>query len=368
MPAFLQDAVAAVLRRIAEEIKDNPAREPIVKSVSSKLFPGYGVKEVSFRDELKVVFFPIYPLVDRVSVSFSPERFPEELEPLFKVSLDRISGKVSSLFKGLPVDSLDWVQEVAALKVREIVSEELPGFGSSISLYFFHETLMVKVSLRGEDPLILTVDLTLRSGTVPNIVLRGLRNEFLPSVKLMEGLPVAFVKRHERFFKDMVVKRASMSKALSFYRVDLLPELNLGRISSMILSLESRVWSISAEGKVPVGLKGAEPEGTLHFGKVFKEGEIFFELRAMLESVDFENFLGIQLKVGPKLWIGYKRELSEGDNVFFLRYSNLQISYWDEDGGVELSYSYWFGSWVRVEFTYSTHEDRLFFLRVVGRL
>lgn len=369
MPSFLHEAVSAVLRRIAEEVKENPARESIIRGISPKLFPGYGVKEVRFKDEhLRVVFLPIPPIVERVSLSFSPERFPEELEPLFKGGLQRVSSFVTSLFEGLPVDSLDWVQEIAVLRLREVVSRELPGFTSSLSLYLLPDALMVKISLRGEDPLILSVDFSLRSRTVPNVVLRGLRKEFLPSVKLMEGLPVAFVKRNEGFFKDLILKRASSSKALSFYRVDLSPELYLGRISTMVLSLESRVWSISAEGSVPVALEGSEAEGVLHFGKVFKEGELFVECRTMLESFDIETFLGIQFKVGPKLWIGYKRNLSEGNNTFFLRYSDFLLSYWDEDGGVELSYSYWFGSWIRVEFIYSTHEDERFFLRVVGKL
>ncbi|MCS7234286.1 MAG: hypothetical protein NZ900_09350 [Synergistetes bacterium] len=369
MPSFLHEAVSAVIRRIAQEVKGVPGREAVIKGVLPKLFPGYKVRELIFEEGyIKVSFEPIFPLVDKVFLSFSPERFPPEIEPLYKVPYEKLGNKVVSLFQGLPVESLDWVQEVASLEVKKEISALLPGYSAYLSLIFLPEALLVKVSLRGEDPVVLSVDLVLRSRTVPNIVLRGLRKEFLPNVKLMEGLPIAFVKHHEKFFKDLVVKRASLSKALTFYRVDLSPELYLGRISTMVVSLESRVWSIIAEGRIPVGLKDAEPEGVLHFGKVFKEGEVYVEVKALLESIKLESFLGIELRVGPKLWIGYKRSFSEGENFFFLRYSNFQAGYWDEDGGIELSYSYWFGSWVRVEFTYSTHEDERFFLRVVGRL
>lgn len=369
IPSFLHDAVSAVIRRIAQEVRGVSGREEIIKGVLPKLFPGYKVKEVVFEDSyIKVLFESVPPIVERISISFSPDKFPEELEPLYRASYEELKVEINSLFYGLPVDSLDWVQEVASLRLKRVVSTLLPGYDASLSLIFLPAGLLVKLSLKGEDPIILTVDLTLRSRTVPNIVLRGLRKEFLPNVKLMEGLPIAFVRHHEKFFKDLVVKRASLSKALSFYRVDLSPELHLDRISSMVVSLESRVWSILAEGRIPVGLEDSEPEGILHFGKVFKEGELYLELKALLESIKIESFLGIEFKVGPKMWVGYRRGLSEGDNFFYLRYSNFQAGYWDEDGGIELSYSYWFGSWVRVEFTYSTHEDERFFLRVVGRL
>lgn len=365
----MHDAVSAVIRRIAQEIRGISGREEIIKGVLPKLFPGYKVKDVIFEDTyLKVSFEPIPPLVEQISVSFSPEKFPQELEPLYRTPYEKLKGEIISIFYGLPVESLDWVQEVASLRLKRVVSLLLPGYDASLSLIFLPGGLLVKLSLKGEDPIILTVDLTLRSRTVPNVVLRGLREEFLPNVKLMEGLPIAFVKHHEKFFKDLVVKKASLSKALSFYRVDLSPELHLDRISNMVVSLESRVWSIIAEGRIPVGLKGSEPEGILHFGKVFKEGEIYLELKALLESIKIESFLGIEFKVGPKMWVGYRRSLSGGDNFFYLRYSNFQVGYWDEDGGIELSYFYWFGSWVRVEFTYSTHEDERFFFRVVGRL
>jgi len=370
VPPFLSDAVSVAVRRVAQEVGGLPGREAVMKRVLPKLFPGYDVREVSFLSEVvRVVFEPIPPLVESVNVSFSPERFPEELEPLYRAPCEELRRVVSSFFEGLPVDSLDWVQEVANLKLGKKVSELLPGYEGRLSLFLMPPRgLVVRVSLKGMDPMILFVDLSLRSRTVPNIILRGLRKEFLPNVKLMEGLPVAFVKHHERFFKDLVVKRASLSKALSFYRVDLSPELHLDRISTMVVNIDSRVWSIIAEGRVPVGLKDAEAEGLLHLGKVFKEGEIFLEFKALFESLKIESFAGIELKVGPKMWVGYRRGLSEGDNFFFLRYSNFQCGYWDEDGGIELSYSYWFGPWVRVEFTYSTHEEERFFLRVVGKL
>ncbi|MBC7331297.1 MAG: hypothetical protein H5T91_02535 [Synergistetes bacterium] len=369
MPSFLQGAVSVVVRRIAKEIGAIPSREAVMKSVLPKLFPGYSVKELFFEEgHLRVVFEPIPPLVEKVVVSFSPERVPEELRPLYDAPYGELSKIISSLFEGLPSSSLDWVQEIASVEANKGISKLLPGYEGRLSLFLLPGGLMVRVSLRGKEPIILVVDFALRSRTVPNIVLRGLREEFLPAVKLMEGLPVEFVRHHERFFKDLVVKKASSSQALSFYRVDLSPELHLDRISTMTVTLESRVWSIIAEGIVPVGLKDAEPEGLLHFGKVFKEGELFLEFKALLESLDVKSFAGLELKVGPKMWIGYKRGLSDGEDFFFLRYSNLQVGYWEEDEGLELSYSYWFGSWIRLEFTYSTHEEKRLFIRVVGRL
>ena len=369
VPAFLQGAVCRVLRRVAEEIKGNPVREAIIRRITPKLFPGYKVSAVSFKKNfLRVRFIPASKLVRRVSVSFSPSKIPLLLKPLFEERLKRIETFGASLFKGLPIEALDWAQEVASLKIRSLVSRELPGYDSLISLFLLPRGLMLKISLRGKEPLILNVDLVLRSRTVPNIILRGLRKEFLPSVKLMEGLPVAFVRKNESYFKNLIIREASMSKTLSFYRLDVSPKLRLGRLSSMVIRLESRTWSISAEGTVYVGLKDSEPEGKIHFGKLFKEGELFLEFKALLESVELEPFLGLKLKVGPELWLGFERSLSDGDNFFFVRYGSLKAGYWDADGGVELSYAYWFGSWIRVELTYSTHEERAFFLRVVGRL
>ncbi len=369
VPAFLQGAVCRVLRRVAEEVEGNPLREAIIRKITPKLFPGYGVGEVSFKNGfLKVKLVPACRLVERVSVSFSPAKYPSLLKPLFDSHLRKIRKFSADLFKGLPVEALDWAQEVASLEIRDLVSRELPGYDAHISLFLLPKGLMLKISLRGKEPLILNMDLVLRSRTVPNLILRGLRKEFLPSVKLMEGLPVAFVRKNESYFKNLIIKEASMSKALSFYRLDVSPKLRLGRLSSMIINLESRTWSISAEGTVYVGLRDSEPEGKVHFGKIFKEGELFWELKALLESVELEHFLGLKFRVGPELWLGVKRSLSDGDDFFFVHYANLRFGYWDADGGVELSYAYWFGSWVRVEFTYSTHEEKSLFLRVVGRL
>jgi len=375
--AIVERSITAVAERMPETQSDESA-ERVIKVISEKLFDGYNVDSVKISSGV-------------IRIVLSPEKSPNEWKvevqtpqiqdpPLQWIMEDisLIEAPLDELIRGLPVEALNWCDAGLKDEVLKILSPVLPGWRPTLMVHSENGGYNMVISLAPELPLVLAVNPTLTSNSLPTLLHEELREDLMERSAPFIGLPVAWTKRHEKQINHWtetflqtrgVVERTSAEPKASF---------SAGQVSQMKVNVESRHYTIGAWAALYAGTRDRTGEFGVHLGRKIKtfsrwSMEVYGEGILELQDWDPEGRLGLRWSPWGDVWVG--GEWSSRDSMWWGRINiepRMHKPYawlrWREDGEYNAAIGYKATEYISFELHYDTRDEDSLGLRMIGNL
>lgn len=175
-------------------------KEQLIREVFDKVLVGYTVRQVTILPaadtKVRVELLPWSEVIGQVQVETSVEGMPPRIEKLVRQDMQDVAQVFCDALTGLPTAASDWTNGVIKHQLNAYMAEHLPEFRADFELDPEPVT-RVRVVVYPRLPVVRTVDLSMRSDTVPNFYLLAHREFMQEMTSDLIGVPVAFVKRHE---------------------------------------------------------------------------------------------------------------------------------------------------------------------------
>ncbi len=297
-------------RQIADVEASRAQQEAVIHEVFDKVLVGYSVERVSLTPgETSVVEIRLVPWADvigAVRVDVTVEGMPPAVEEMARRDLADVGSVFGAGMQGLPVAASDWTNGVLKRSLQEYMEAHLPEFRADFDVEPGAEA-KVALTVYPKLPVVRTVDLSMRSDSIPNFTLLGHRNIMQENANMLIGVPVAFVERHEAEFNEMFA--ASLDSQSDFRALGLHTKVTMrpGRDMSLMSRSDTKDYLIRLEGWADVSHKDADGNYTMfrfHAGKRFSPRDELF----------------VQTDVAPQdvhwTWaVGYTRHLADSTRL-----------------------------------------------------
>ena len=309
-----------IVGRKVNEVRDNQiSYEKLIKEIFDRVLVGYSVQSVDLRPgrstALTIEIAPWGDVVDEVAVAYDFGTLSPDIVNLIKKDMGNVDEKLNDVLIGLPIDAVDWAGGLSKAAIRELLANQLPEFHANIDIIPGERTL-VKLSLSPLGTTVQDVHVSLRSTTIPNVVLAAVRPTMNETSKSLIGLPVAFVERHRDYFTAKLIAEQPLTKK---YGISATPLLNAGADTEIALDVETDKYNITLEAYLDMGHDEDNASARLHAGKIIsKRDEVFLEVNFIPSSVSWEFVPGWGHKFGSSMIAGIKYNTSSSENILWL--------------------------------------------------
>ncbi len=302
-------------RKISEVEAERQKQEAIIHEVFDKVLVGYTVESVTLtpgeKARVEIRLLPWADVVRAVHVDVLVEGMPPFVEELARRDLADVGSVFDEGLQGLPVAASDWTNGVLKRSLQDYMDAHLPEFRADFDVLPGPET-KVSLTVYPRLPVVRTIDLSMRSDSIPNFTLLNHRKLMQDTVNMMIGVPVAFVERHEQEFSDRFA--ATLDTLGDFRALDLHTVVTMkpGSDMSVMSRSDTKAYLIRLEGWADIGRRDDDDISRavfrLHLGKRFSPRDEFF----------------LQTDIAPQdvrwTWeLGYTRHLAEATRLT-LRY------------------------------------------------
>jgi hypothetical protein len=358
--------------RNTNEVLDNQASyEKLIKEIFDRVLVGYSVQSVKlspgFNTAITIEIAPWGDVVQEVAIEYDFGNLSPEIVNLIKKDMGNIEGKINDVLIGLPIDAVDWAGGLSKVATRELLAEQLPEYRANMDVVPGGRTV-VRLSLSPLGTTVQDVHVSLRSQTIPNIVLAAVRPTMNETSKILIGLPVAFVERHRDYFIDKLIMEQPLTKK---YGITTTPLLNVAADTEIALKVETDKYKISLEAYLDMGHNEDNTSARLHAGKVMsKRDELFVEVNFIPSTVSWQVVPGWGHAIGSSTVAGIKYNASSSQNIFWLnqevsRNWSMRLERTPKNGYNEFGIRYKLHDFLSAEYII-TKDDQ--WLRLVGNL
>ncbi|MBP2627217.1 MAG: hypothetical protein H6Q68_1928 [Firmicutes bacterium] len=312
-------------RNISDVVNGKAAYEKLIQEIFDRVLVGYSVQSVHLVPDsntlIQVAVAPWGEVVHEVALEVDFGAVSPEITDLLKKDLGNIEEKVNDVLIGLPIDALDWAGGVSKLVIREVLASQLPEFRANFDIVPGSRTV-VKLSLAPMGATIQDVDVSLRSHTIPNILLLAARPTVEQAGKSLIGLPVAFIERHQDYFTAKLGAAANQHPSAKRYGLTITPVINPGVDTTVAIDAETDKYKVALEGYLDMGRSKDNTSFKLHVGKfIGKQDEAFLELDFIPSTVTWDFVPGWGHSFSTRTTAGIKYNLSDQHNIVWLHQS-----------------------------------------------
>ena len=375
----MENSVVTVAQHIllghkTSEIAGNKEEyEKLVQEVFDRVLVGYSVQAVHITPgstaTISLVLTPWGDVVQDVTLEVDIAGISPEMTVLARKDIGNIESQVQELLIGLPIDAVDWAGSVSKSLIRELLAARLPEFHSSFDIIAGDHTV-VKVALTPIGQTVQDVHVSLRSKTIPNIVLLSAKDRAEEAAKSLRGLPVAFVERHRELLSEQIQNAADQGSAAK-YGLETETQIIPGEDTDILLQVNSKKYQVVLEGYMDMGRKENNTSAKLHVGQYAgTRDQVFLEIDFNPADVSWKFSPGWGHKVGQDTTMGLKYNVNEHQDVLWLKQSlspnfSLRCERTPAIGYNEIGLRYKLHDFVSVEYVYTDDEK---YLRLVGNL
>lgn len=212
----MQESVAAIAGQLmtgqplSKVEAEKEQHERLIGEVFNKVLVGYSVAGVAIvPGEITLVQIGLVPwdaTIRDTVVDIRVEGMPPDVERLVLEDAAGLQDFFRESLQGLPVAAADWTASPIKHALAGYLETHLPEFRADFEV-MPGEVSQVSVVLYPRLPVVRTLDLSMRSDTIPNFTLLGQRGYMEQEASALIGVPVAFVDRHRAFFeRDLAEK------------------------------------------------------------------------------------------------------------------------------------------------------------------
>lgn len=311
-------------RTVADVATNQANYEKLIREIFDRVLVGYSVEQATIipgtTTRILVVLAPWGEVVRNVALELDSGGLSPGLMDLLNQDIGQLEDQVADVLIGLPVDSVAWAGGVSKVVIRELLANQLPEFRSNLEITAGQET-HIKLSLIPTGPVIDTVQLSLRSRTIPNILLAEASPVVREAAGMMRGLPVAFVERHQEYFSTAVQSAAAKHRLVDKYGITLTPVIDPGVDTKVTLNAETDKYRLTLEGNLDVGREEDNTSAKLHFGKYTgSRDEIFLEIKLVTDNLEWDFEPGWGHEFTETTFAGLKYNVSERHSTLWLNH------------------------------------------------
>jgi len=311
-------------RTIVDVETNRDKYENLVRDIFNRVLVGYTVEQVSLMSGtstgISVVVKPWGDVVRDVSLEIDMGGLSPNVIKLIKNDMGKVEEQVADVLIGLPVDSVEWAGGISKSVIRELLANQLPEFRSNLEIAAGQHT-SIKLSLIPTGPIINNVEVSLRSRTIPNILLAEAKRPVRETAEMLRGLPVAFVERHKAFFSAEIQNAAASHPVAKQYELKLTPMITPGVDTEITINAETSKYRVVLEGSLDMGREDDNTTTKLHVGKFTnRRDEIFLEVKFMPDNLDWEFEPGWGHRFTENTVAGLRYNLSERQSILWLEH------------------------------------------------
>jgi len=361
-------------RNIYDITASKASYEKLIKEIFDRVLVGYSVQSVSVvpnsNTVIQVAIAPWGEVVHDVTLETDFGTLYPEIINLIKKDIGNIEAQLNEVFIGLPIDAVDWAGGVSKILIREILADQLPEFRVNFEIIPGEHTV-VKLSLTPIGPIVQDVHVSLRSKTIPNVLLAMARPVVDQTSKSLVGLPVAFIQRHQEYFTDRLNVTAVQEPIAKRYALKVTPVIYAATDTEIAFDVETTEYKLFIEGYMDMGRRQDNTSFQFHAGKfVSKRDEVFMELHFIPNRVVWEFTPGWGHKIGTSTTAGFKYDISDKREIVWLqqdvnRNVSLRFERTSAAGKGLFAVRYKMHDFLSAEYIF-TQEDK--WLRLIGNL
>ena len=382
---------AKVLRRMSESVKtigehlllgrstiDVATRrdyyERLVRDVFDRVLIGYTVEKVEIdparTTKIRLSVIPWGDTVRNVKIRVDYSGIAPEAIALVKQDMGKLEMEIQAALVGLPIDAVDWATGVARELIREILLRQLPEFHFSLDVEAGRET-SVRLSLFPTGTIVREARVSLRSQTIPNLLLVHARPAIEAQARSMRGLPVAYVERHLSYFTNLVRTTALADPVVSQFALIVLPKVTPGQDTEVLVTVDTNRFRITAEVFLDTGKDRENISAQAHLGQIIgKRDELFIELKVLPGMMTWEFMPGWGHQFGSDTWAGLRYRTNDREWVGWLEQGlggrwSLRAERWSGLDRNEIGLRYKLHDFLSAEFIMTNDRS---WLRMVGHL
>lgn len=360
-----------------DSVNINAARadyEHLLAEVGNRVLTGYQMENVSVNagavTSIDIHVAPWSAAVENVFVDLQFSGVEPGTASLLKKRLPQLQERIEYIIKGSSIDATDWAGGILRRLVRGEVEKNLPEFKAAVDVVREDNRTVVQVVIYPVGQLVQSVDYSMTSESIPNLLLLDLKQRYAEKAETLRGLPVEYVKRHQQELENMLLADLQNEKSVQLHNLAPSVKLVLGGTLGVEIGMGSDKYKIWFEGYGDIGRNEDNISGRAHIGKfISKRDEIFGEAGVTLDDVDWDFSAGYARHWG-KATLSYMRRSPDGQNVFRGEYDftskwRLRTEYFSGTDTTEIAVRYRIHEFLSAEYVYSN--DKPYF-RIVGNL
>lgn len=376
------DAIAEQLllgKSAAMSAADAAQNAAVIQEVFDKVLVGYTVTGVTVEPgetaRVRVTLAPWNDRVEHVSVTVAVDGMAPEVESLVRQDLAGVEQVFDRALLGLPIAAADWTNGVLKREVNAYLDAHLPEFRADFDVTADTDA-QVTLTVYPRLPVVRTVDLSMRSDTMPNMMLLTHRELMKDKANLLVGVPVAFTERHRAAFEQLLAGAIDARPDFRALRMKTRTTITTGERAAAMARSDSDRYRVRATGWVDVGRsEGATHDneddlvGQLHAGVRFDAvDELYTRLEVTPQDVDWRFQLGWQRDLGWGTAAGLRYDFKDDRPIYdfgwrIARDWSARYEYRPADSRGEGALRYRLHDFLSLEYAVDSEDS---WLRVIG--
>jgi hypothetical protein len=348
--------------------------ELLFRDVFDRVLVGYTVEKVEIEPakiaKIRLSVVPWGDTVRNVSIRVNYSGIAPEAIALVKQDMGKLEAEIEAALIGLPIDAVDWATGVARELIREILRRQLPEFHFSLDVEAGRDT-MVRLSLIPTGSVVREAKVSLRSQTIPNLLLVHARPEIETQARSLRGLPVAYVERHLAYFTDRIRETTLSDSVIRQFALNVTPKVIPGSDTEILVAVETDRFRITAEVFLDTGRERDNISAKAHVGQMIgRKDEIFVELKVLPGMMSWEVMPGWGHQFASDTWAGFRYRTNDREWTAWLEQKlgnrwTLRAERWPNLNYNEIGIRYKLHDFLSAEFVLTNDRS---WLRMVGHL
>lgn len=348
--------------------------EKVIQEIFDRVLVGYSVVSVHLTSGstagIQIEITPWGEVVRDVSLEVDTANLSPEIRDLVQKDMGNLEEKVNEVLIGLPIDAVDWAGGVSKIVIREALATALPEFNANFEIVPGTHTVM-KLSLTPLGPTVQDVRISLRSRTIPNVLLFAVRPTVEEAAQSLVGLPVTFIERHRSYFTSKLETAAGRHSIAKKYGLSISPSIDPGVTSEITLDAETDRYKLSLEGYMDMGRPAENTSFRLHAGKfIGKKDEAFLEVDFIPSTVAWKFVPGWGHAIGKDTAAGVKYNLSDQYSIIWLQHHinpdlSIRLERVPSDGRDQFGIRYKMHDFLSAEYIFTGEQQ---WLRLISNL
>ena len=268
MPPLVQKRIAASIQTVGnhvllthdsgEVLANGEEYNRIINDIVNRVLIGYTVESIQIQPgedtTLAVQIRPWGETIQSVAMHVDYGALPDMGRRLADGDLRNASSIVENLLIGLPVDALDWADGTIKAVMESELESQLPEFYPHIAITTGRRA-EVEIYLLPKLPVVRNVDVAIEAEHLPRVIFLSARKNIEERYAGLEGLPVAFVHRHERDIQADLRRSVDSQWVIRKYKLKVDPVVEVGENMKIQLCSRTDFYDIQAGAYVDVGFK-----------------------------------------------------------------------------------------------------------------
>ena len=353
--------------------------ERLLSEISDRIITGYQTNRVrlsiAYEQEgaavkLDFAVAPWAQTVKAVDVDIRFSGISPFAAAVLQEKIPALKEQLQRTLQGAALDAADWAGGILRRQVKNTVETELPDFRAAVDLTTREDNAVVQVIIYPVGELVRTVQYSMVSKSIPNILLMKLKYKYADKAKSLQGLPVSYMEANRGMLAERLLQELSEEPQVRRHHLTPRIVIRPGAETQLDITLESHEYKIWFEGYGDVGRKDHNLSGRAHFGKfISRRDEIFGEIGVDLKDVRWDFNAGYAYHWG-KTTLSYMRRVPADANVYRFEYDftpkwRFRYEHFGDTKENEYAVRYRIHEFLSGEYVYSTKKS---YFRIVGNL